>query len=67
VYELSVLKPLAEPLLLQVERDSRQWVEAKRLLTFLQWFLPVETTQVPENSLLREFIGGSSLEEFHWD
>lgn len=67
VYELSVLKPLAEPLLLQVERDSRQWVEAKRLLTFLQWFLPVETAQVPENSLLREFIGGSSLEEFHWD
>ncbi len=67
VYELSVLKPLAEPLLLQVERDSRQWVEAKRLLTFLQWFLPVETAQVPENSLLREFIGGSSLEEFRWD
>jgi len=67
VYELSVLKPLAEPLLLQVDRDSRQWVEAKRLLAFLQWFLPVETAQVPENSLLREFIGGSSLEEFHWD
>jgi len=67
VYELSVLKPLAEPLLLQVERDSRQWVEAKRLLTFLQWFLPVGAAQVPENSLLREFIGGSSLEEFHWD
>jgi uridine kinase len=67
VYELSVLKPLAEPLLLQVERDSRQWVEAKRLLAFLQWFLPAPPTQVPENSLLREFIGGSSLEEFHWD
>ena len=67
VYELSVLKPLAEPLLLQVSRDSRQWVEAKRLLAFLQWFLPVPTTQVPENSLLREFIGGLSLEEFHWD
>ncbi|MGC9397407.1 MAG: nucleoside kinase, partial [Anaerolineae bacterium] len=67
VYELSVLKPLAEPLLLQVDRDSRQWVEAKRLLAFLQWFLPVPTTQVPENSLLREFVGGLSLEEFHWD
>ena len=67
VYELSVLKPLAEPLLLQVERDSRQWVEANRLLTFLQWFLPVEAAHVPENSLLREFIGGSSLEAFHWD
>lgn len=67
VYELSVLKPLAEPLLLQVDADSRQWVEAKRLLTFLQWFLPAEPGQVPENSILREFIGGSSLEEFHWD
>ncbi len=67
VYELSVLKPLAEPLLLQVDADSRQWVEAKRLLTFLQWFLPAQPGQVPENSILREFIGGSSLEEFHWD
>jgi len=67
VYELSVLKPLAEPLLLQVDSDSRQWVEAKRLLTFLQWFLPANPDQVPENSILREFIGGSSLEEFHWD
>jgi len=67
VYELSVLKPLAEPLLLQVDADSQQWVEAKRLLTFLQWFLPVDPRQVPENSILREFIGGSSLEEFHWD
>ena len=42
VYELSVLKPLAEPLLLQVDPDSRQWVEAKRLLTFLQWFEPAD-------------------------
>ncbi|HQE93005.1 MAG TPA: nucleoside kinase [Anaerolineae bacterium] len=67
VYELSVLKSLAEPLLLQVDADSRQWIEAKRLLTFLQWFLPAEPDQVPENSILREFIGGSSLEEFHWD
>ena len=67
VYELSVLKPLAEPLLLQVDADSQQWVEAKRLLTFLQWFLPVDPRRVPENSILREFIGGSSLEEFHWD
>lgn len=67
VYELSVLKPLAEPLLLQVDPNSRQWVEAKRLLTFLQWFQPVDTEQVPENSILREFIGGSSLAEFPLD
>ena len=67
VYELSVLKPLAEPLLLQVDSDSRQRVEAKRLLTFLQWFQPADPAQVPENSILREFIGGSSLKDFHWD
>jgi len=67
VYELSVLKPLAEPLLLQVDPESRQWVEAKRLLKFLQWFPPLEEDLVPENSLLREFIGNLALEEFHWD
>ncbi|MDF1513699.1 MAG: nucleoside kinase, partial [Anaerolineae bacterium] len=67
VYELSVLKPLAEPLLLQVNRNSRQWVEANRLLTFLQWFTPLDASIVPENSILREFVGGLALEEFHWD
>jgi uridine kinase len=67
VYELSVLKPLAEPLLLQVDQKSRQWVEAKRLLAFLQWFRPLHAEYVPGNSLLREFVGGSALEDFHWD
>jgi uridine kinase len=67
VYELSVLKPLAEPLLLQVNRNSRQWVEANRLLTFLQWFQPISASIVPENSILREFVGGLALEEFRWD
>ncbi len=67
VYELSVLKPLAEPLLLQVNPRSRQWVEAKRLLKFLQWFQPLDQSMVPENSLLREFVGDLALEEFHWD
>ena len=67
VYELAVLKPFVEPLLRQVEPDSRQWVEAKRLLSFLQWFLPADLAHVPENSLLREFVGGLSLETFHWE
>ena len=67
VYELSVLKPLAVPLLLQVTRNSRQWVEAKRLLNFLQWFEPLDASLVPENSILREFIGGLALEELHWE
>jgi len=67
VYELAALKPLAEPLLLQVDPDSRQWVEAKRLLAFLQWFQPIDRDLIPENSILREFVGGLALEEFHWD
>ncbi len=67
VYELAVLKPYAEPLLLQVDPDSPQRVEAKRLLTFLQWFLPADPELVPENSILREFVGGVSLADFHWD
>jgi uridine kinase len=67
VYELSMLKLFAEPLLLQVEPYSRQWVEAKRLLTFLQWFETVDINLTPENSILREFIGDLALEEFHWD
>jgi len=67
VYELSVLKPVVEPLLLQIDSDSRQWVEAKRLLTFLQWFRVADAEMVPDNSILREFVGGSSLEDFSWD
>jgi len=67
VYELAILKPFAEPLLLQVERHSRQWVEAKRLLTFLQWFRVADINLIPENSILREFAGGLALEDFHWD
>ncbi len=64
-YELSILKPLAEPLLLQVSPNSPHHVEAKRLLTFLHWFAPSDTVLVPENSILREFIGGQALEHFH--
>jgi uridine kinase len=64
VYELAVLKPLAEPLLLQVERGRRAFVEAKRLLAFLDWFEPLAPDLVPDNSLLREFVGGSILQDF---
>jgi uridine kinase len=67
VYEMAVLKPWAEPLLLQVEPDSKQRVEAKRLLTFLQWFQPVDKALVPDNSILREFVGGLALDELTWD
>jgi uridine kinase len=63
-YELAVLKPLAEPLLLQVEPSSPRRVEAKRLLTFLQWFEPCGTDLIPDNSILREFISGSILRDY---
>jgi uridine kinase len=64
VYELSALKPLVEPLLLQIEPCKPGHVEAKRLLAFLQWFEPVPIEPIPDNSILREFVGGSNLEKF---
>jgi uridine kinase len=64
VYELSVLKPLVEPLLRQVPYGLPEYIEAKRLLAFLEWFLPVDPSLAPENSIVREFLGGSILREF---
>jgi uridine kinase len=64
VHELAVLRPLAEPLLLQVRPDTPEFLEANRLLSFLQWFRPAPPDPVPDNSILREFIGGSILESF---
>jgi uridine kinase len=63
-YELSVLKPLAQPLLLQVEPRTPERIEANRLLAFLQWFEPISRDSIPSDSILREFIGGSILEDF---
>jgi uridine kinase len=65
VYELAVLKPFAEPLLLQVKPGTRAYVEAKRLLAFLEWFEELAPDLVPDNSILREFVGGSILSDFH--
>lgn len=64
VYELSALKPLVEPLLRQVPHGVPEYIEAKRLLAFLEWFLPVDAALIPENSIAREFVGGSILREF---
>lgn len=64
VYELSALKPLVEPLLRQVPFGTAEFIEAKRILAFLEWFLPIDNSMIPDNSLLREFVGGSILEEF---
>ena len=59
VYEIAVLKTYAEPLLFQIPRDCEEYKEAKRLLKFLDYFLALPTEGIAQNSLLREFIGGS--------
>jgi uridine kinase len=63
-YELAALKPFAEPLLRQVPHGTPEYIEAKRLLAFLEWFLPLDISLVPQTSIVREFIGGSILENF---
>jgi uridine kinase len=65
VYELAALKPYAEPLLRQISFGSPEYLEAKRLLAFLNWFLPIDSGLIPDNSILREFIGNSILEDFN--
>ncbi len=64
VYELAVLKPFAEPLLLQVKPRTPEHIEAKRLLSFIDWFIAVAPDLIPDNSILREFIGGSILRDY---
>lgn len=59
IYELTILKQYAEPILFNVEKNCNEYVEAKRLLKFLDFFIGVSSDVVPKNSLLREFIGGS--------
>ena len=59
IYELAVLKQYAEPLLFQIGKECPEYTEAKRLLKFLDYFLPVPSEDVAQNSILREFIGGS--------
>ncbi len=59
IYELAVLKQYAEPLLFAIEKDCQEYLEAKRLLKFLDYFLPVPSEGISPNSILREFIGGS--------
>ncbi len=59
LYELAVLKVYAEPLLFNIPKTAPEYVEAKRLLKFLDYFLPVPSENIHHNSLVREFIGGS--------
>jgi uridine kinase len=59
IYEISVLKQYAEPLLYSIEKGEPEYFEAVRLLRFLSYFLGVGTEDLPKNSIVREFVGGS--------
>lgn len=59
IYEIAVLKQYAEPLLFQIPKDAPEFYEAKRLLKFLDYFLNVTSESLPNNSICREFVGGS--------
>lgn len=58
IYELSVIKQYAEPLLFQIPKSSPHYDEANRLIKFLGYFLGVSSEKIPSNSLVREFVGG---------
>ena len=60
-YEIAVIKQYVEPVLFSVQKDSKEYPEAKRLLKFLDYFLGIPSDNVPSNSILREFIGGSTF------
>ena len=62
IYEIGVLKVYAEPLLFSVPEDSDVYPEARRLINFLRNFLPIPADQIPINSVIREFVGGSCYE-----
>lgn len=59
IYELAVLKPYAEAILFGIPKDVPEYIEAKRLLKFLDYFIGISSEEIPKNSLMREFVGGS--------
>ena len=59
IYELAVIKTYAEPLLFPIGKDEPEYYEAKRLLKFLDYFVSVDSSMLPRNSIVREFVGGS--------
>lgn len=62
IYELAVLKLHAEPILFGIEKDCEEYIEAKRLLKFLDYFVGIGNEHIPANSLLREFVGGGCFQ-----
>jgi uridine kinase len=61
LYEFAVLKPFAEPILLEVQPNQPEYAEANRLLKFFSYFKPMQPREIPPTSILREFLGGSSF------
>ena len=59
IYELLVMKGHALPLLSAITKDMPQYSEARRLIEFLSYFLQIPADDIPPNSILREFLGGS--------
>ncbi len=62
IYEMGVIKTYVEPILFSVSPEDEEYGEARRLLKFLEAFLAIPATSVPETSIVREFIGGSCYE-----
>lgn len=61
IFEFSVLRSFAEPILRQVPQNCPEYTEAHRLLRFIEYFVPISDPEIPPTSLLREFLGGSSF------
>ena len=61
LFEFAVLRSYAEPILMNVPRNSEEYCEAYRLLKFIKYFATVQDKEIPPTSLLREFLGGSSF------
>ncbi len=59
LYEMAVLKQYVEPVLFGIDKNCKEYTEAKRLLKFLDYFVGVSSDEIPKNSILREFVGGS--------
>lgn len=59
IYELAVLKQYAEPILFGIDRNCPEYIEAKRLLKFLDYFIGTPSEIIPPNSIIKEFVGGS--------
>ena len=61
IYELNALKPIAMPLLKEITPEYKEYAEAQRLINILKYFREIPRDYVPNNSLLKEFLGGGDF------